>query len=299
MAIKIKYSSVILILADGEEHKALITGKEIVLAALDPGLHPLSYDFIGWSYSEDGEVIATPTIPLVDNLQLFAIWDEKQIKAITYTMELEPNIVMIAGIEGDLTLPTRAEKLLKGWSLTPDGEILEGPTYHPLKDETLYAVWEDGVAGKLFIVSFDKTDGEGFMPAVACGKDFTIPECEFTPPAGEVFDHWQFSEDTSETHYAPGDVVTLDDALDNYILVAYWRVANAFNVTYWRNQTAVDTKTVTYTHVPGLCVFATNQFPEVEKTFLGWSIDRNETIGTKDGNFNLTGNIDWYAIWGE
>jgi hypothetical protein len=46
----------------------------------------------------------------------------------------------------DFSLPSALvmeDFILKGWSMEPNGSLIDISSYHPEEDETLYAVWED------------------------------------------------------------------------------------------------------------------------------------------------------------
>ena len=101
--------------------------------------------FMGWSLTADGEVIeSVPT----ESTTLYAIWNR------LYTVSFDAN-----GGSGEMKalVDLRTNKILmpactfvapdgmriKGWALTPDGEVIEGDMLELSGDVTLYAVWED------------------------------------------------------------------------------------------------------------------------------------------------------------
>ena len=70
------------------------------------------------------------------------------------------------------------------------------------------------------IISFDPNGGSGVMKnqEVYNGYQYTIPNCEFTPPAGKEFLNWTINGYT----YTPGTVVTI---YQSYTLKAQWKDA--------------------------------------------------------------------------
>ena len=69
-------------------------------------------------------------------------------------------------------------------------------------------------------ITFDGGGGDGDMPAVLAGTDdrYTLPECEFTPPDGMVFDCWTWGASRGE----PGEKVRVTT---DFTLKAAWKTA--------------------------------------------------------------------------
>ena len=275
----------------------VIKDNKLALIAIPTEAHPLKYSLKGWATTAEGEVITSPIIQPVPS-DLYAIWDKDLTNIVTYDMELSPEITFPISGKGSFTLPATVDgkNQFQGWARSPGGAIIEGPEYTPAGDETLYAVWTDGTVSHPAIISFNANGGSGFMPAFACDRNFTFPDCGFTPPALSTFDHWEIEGLEGEA-FAPGESIVLSEDVDQYVLIAHWKGPESFKVTYWKNETTSDSTNLVYYYPKGKTFVAVQLFFIEGKTFKGWSVDRAETVGALDGYFDLTGNIDLYAIW--
>ena len=88
-----------------------------------------------------------------------------------------------------------------------------------LQDMKVYSMW-----GKSKVnITFDKTEGEGNMPAVEVvkGSKYKLPESTFTAPAGKEFDKWSVKIGSAPAEgKQPGDEIT---ASDNVTVKAVWK----------------------------------------------------------------------------
>ena len=88
-----------------------------------------------------------------------------------------------------------------------------------LQDMKVYSMW-----GKSKVnITFDKTEGEGNMPAVEVvkGSKYKLPESTFTAPAGKEFDKWSVKVGSAPAEgKQPGDEIT---ASDNVTVKAVWK----------------------------------------------------------------------------
>ena len=259
--------------------------------------HPYGWALTGWSYTKGGEKIKDSVIQPKSSIELHALWDSASKKMITYYMETEPEIEKVISVTGSTNLPKPEETGFKGWSLTPGGEVIGSPTFTPTDDTELYAVWEEAQTGTPVIVDFLGNGGGGNMPAIAAPQKYTAPDSEFTAPTGYHFTGWKI-EGIEDVIFVPGDEIEFGPGGGTYTLVAQWEMNNACNVTYWRNETATDTECHRYVYPGNTMTFLPeNQFPEVAKTFKGWSVDRNDPVAALEGQYFLQEDIDWYAIW--
>ena len=90
------------------------------------------------------------------------------------------------------------------------------------EDTTVYALWKNKPVEKVNI-TFDKTEGEGDMPAVEVvkGSKYKLPESTFTAPAGKEFDKWSVKIGSAPAEdKQPGDEIT---ASDNVTVKAVWK----------------------------------------------------------------------------
>ena len=91
-----------------------------------------------------------------------------------------------------------------------------------LQDMKVYSMW-----GKSKVnITFDKTEGEGNMPAVEVvkGSKYKLPESTFTAPAGKEFDKWSVKIGSAPAEgKQPGDKIT---ASDDVTVKAVWKDKN-------------------------------------------------------------------------
>lgn len=106
---------------------------------------PEKHRFKGWATSYNGEII--DSFDFTENVTLYAVWERY------YEISFNANggsgeMKEIIGLpDGKILMPactfTAPEKhRIKGWSLTPDGEVLSGEFLDVSDDITLYAIWE-------------------------------------------------------------------------------------------------------------------------------------------------------------
>ena len=62
----------------------------------------------------------------------------------------------------------------------------------------------------VYTMFFEPNGGTGVMEPMECeiGETITLPECEFEPPEGKVFDYWIINGEP-EPHYHPGDEIEM------------------------------------------------------------------------------------------
>jgi len=183
---------------------------------------PEGKQFKGWSTTSDGDVIASPNYDIDKDTVLYAIWED--IPVVSYDVTFNANggsgemaLVEYAGIytlpECEFTAPEG--KQFKGWSTTSDGDVIASSTYDIDKDTVLYAIWED-IPVVSYDVTFNANGGSGEMALVEYAGIYTLPECEFTAPAGKQFKGWSTTSD--------GDVIASStyDIDKDTVLYAIW-----------------------------------------------------------------------------
>lgn len=111
------------------------------------------------------------------------------------------------------TDPTWAHHRFNEWQLAGSAYDFSSAV---TTDITLVANWT-----QLYTISFAAGDGSGDAPAAIADKaqseTFEVPANTFTPPTGQVFDHWN----DGATDYNPEDTYTVGTS--NVILTAIWR----------------------------------------------------------------------------
>ena len=121
--------------------------------------------------------------------------------------------------------PTDEDYTFVGWYTEPECvNAFDFATTTIRKSITLYAKWTLTPV----TVSFDHGEGTGTMEpvTVAKGSDYVLPECTFTPPAGQEF--WRWS--TSQGNKKPGESITA-----NYETTVTARYRSDYNVNFERN----------------------------------------------------------------
>ena len=111
------------------------------------------------------------------------------------------------------TDPTWAHHRFNEWQLAGSAYDFSSAV---TTDITLVANWT-----QLYTISFAAVDGSGDAPAAIADKaqseTFEVPANTFTPPTGQVFDHW--NDGTND--YNQGDTYTV--GTNNVTLTAVWR----------------------------------------------------------------------------
>ena len=146
---------------------------------------PAHKQFKGWSLTSNGNIIATPTIAVTENITLYAIWED--IPTISFNSNGGSGNMADVEFSGSYTLPANgfiapANKQFKGWSLTSNGNIIATATIDVNEDTTLYAIWEDIPVDPSSIVDENITEQQAsagynttaFADAKAAGKTVKI-----------------------------------------------------------------------------------------------------------------------------
>ena len=135
---------------------------------------------LGWYFEDSpGNIYAPRYEYLVGSATEGAIYpmaywvdDDAETYHVTYNVNGGTDKVLSQDVlpGNSVVLPTngfvRSGYTLAGWSETSTGEPLDGTTYQPTKDTTLYAVWEEGGGAEegQFSVQFNVNGGEGSFP---------------------------------------------------------------------------------------------------------------------------------------
>ena len=198
------------------------------------------------------------------------------------TMAALENVMGEIELPAEATFTAPAGKHLAGWSLTADGELLEGNKLNVTSSVTVYAIWETTTYG----VSFNSNGAAGKMFAVdgVLGA-YTLPQCKYTAPEGKVFKGWATSAD--------GAVITGEtiDVSADVTLYAIWGDPT-FAVTFDANG---GTGEMTAADVSGEYTLPENAFTAPEgKQFKGWALTKDGEVVTA---ITVTKPVTVYVIW--
>lgn len=164
-----------------------------------------------------------------------------------------------------------------------------------MKDDT----GGDVEPAKEYTIYFNANNGDGYMLplTVEAGKSIQLSDNIYTR-AGFVFKGWSKVQDGMVEYYDKQTISVTEDTT----LYAVWEPVQSYIITYHSN-TAVDEikKVSKLPPVPGDKIYLdTNEFTNGELKFVGWSLnkDDNKVVYQDAGPvFELTSNIDLYAVW--
>ena len=185
---------------------------------------PANKEFKAWSVNGEEKAVGD-VITINEDTEITAAWRDKAIKTVKVTL--------VANNGTDDTKVVEKEKgkeyTLPDCSFTaPDGQVFKAwqiadKEYNPqdkiiIDGETLItAIWQAKSIKKYKVTlvannGTNETKGE----SVEKGKEYTLPDCPFTAPDGQVFKAWQI--DNKE--YNPQESIKIDEAT---IIKAIWQ----------------------------------------------------------------------------
>ena len=105
------------------------------------------------------------------------------------------------------TFTAPANQKFKAW-LVGSEEKQPGASIKVDANTTVKAVWEAKVVEKV-TVTYDAGEGTGSMPSdeVVKNSEITLPDSNFTEPAGKEFDHWEVNGESKN----PRDTITVSE----------------------------------------------------------------------------------------
>lgn len=182
---------------DTMEPKRVVEGEPFTLTKPTTFTAPVGKGFKEWTDGTHSYNIADEsiTIRINSDMTFTAVWSD--LCTVTFDAgggsgSMEP-IRVASGTSfllPDNGFITPHAKVFKGW-LINDG--VHDPLTHcsVIRDATATAVWDD-----LFSVSFNAGGGSGSMitQTIPDGESVTLPACNFTAPAGRVFEAWQIGD---------------------------------------------------------------------------------------------------------
>lgn len=224
------------------------------------------YDFTGWNTAADGSGTAyadQAAVVLSGNCTLYAQWtlhkyhvrwlnwDRSVLQEGYYTCEENA-----AWDDWNNSTPTRPEDenytyKFSGWVPYSDG--IDGWGFYPHKDVDFTAQFNQF---EKLTVTFDAGGGTGTMEPVkilngSTEEYYTLPDCRFTAPQGQLFDGWLITGTVGYSQFAKYDLSNekWDEesllAFSNLTLKASWKACTHT----WNNGTVTTPATCTSTGV--------------------------------------------------
>ena len=269
--------------------------------------------FAGWykdqACSEGNEYLFDT--PVKENLTLYAKWKAEVTFDSKGGSAVESKTVRTGEKIEKPSDPVKANLIFDGWYTNPTLTSTFNFNNTPVnKGMTLYAKWNA-------LISFEANGGKNSMQVktVPEGTQYTLPSCSFTPPAGKVFDAWEYQGSS----YAPGSKITITGATT---LRALWKsngrsdsgsgsgsgsgsnsgsnsgtdntdYTASFTVDFYTNGgSAVESQTIPY----GKAVVRPQDPVRQGYSFEGWFTDSTLTAGYYFAS-PVTENLTLYAKW--
>ena len=184
--------------------------------------------------------------------------------------------------ENGFTAPDGQE--FKVWEV--DGIEYPAKTNIKINKKTIVkAVWKDIE----YKITFDKTEGSGEMDeqVVKAGKEFTLPENDFTAPENKEFAGWKIGEDEKK----PGDILIINKDTE---VKALWKDI-MFKVSFVPGEGTGET--IVKEFIKG----STYELPEcifeapANKEFKSWRVNGEEKAVGEE--ITINDNIEVTALW--
>ena len=187
---------------------------------------PAGKQFAGWKVNGVGDLLQPGANIIVSaDVELVAQW-----ASIMHTISFAANggSGTMAAIEKEenstyalpaCTFTAPDGKRFAGWKVGNEEAIRAvGYEITITGDVTITAQWEN-IPPATYTITFDANGGEGTMAPVEKQENalLTLPECEFTAPAGKEFAGWKISGEFSLKQ--PGDQIAIHG---NITISAYW-----------------------------------------------------------------------------
>lgn len=116
----------------------------------------------------------------------------------------------------DCTFEAPENKEFKAWSVNNEEKAV-GDEITINEDIEVTATWRDNPIEKYKVTLVANNDtGKTIVKEVKKGTDYTLPDCKFTAPEGQVFKAWKIGD----KEYNPQEKITIDEAT---IIKAIWQ----------------------------------------------------------------------------
>lgn len=185
---------------------------------------PTNKEFKSWSVNNEEKAVGD-VITINDNTEITATWRDKTIET--------HKVILVANNNIDDNIETEKEKgteyTLPDCSFTaPDGQVFKawevageekavGDKITVNGDTEITATWKDkpNETVTVTLVANNDTD-KTIVKEVKKGTEYTLPECDFTAPDGQVFKAWKIGD----KEYDPQEKITIDDETE---IKAIWK----------------------------------------------------------------------------
>ena len=265
------------------------------------------YEFVGWSYSQDGSDMIDPSAQPTGDMVVWAQWEQVELGdvTVTYKDSLDPEAEgsKAYDIPSDswYVNPTETGMFshegykFVGWSYNQDGSDPIDPYAQPTGDMVVWAQWEQVETTDVTVTYKDALDPEN--PG---SKSYDVPsnlwyvdpvEAGMFAHEGYEFVGWSYNQDGSDP-LAPTDMPSGD-----MVIWAQWRKVSDPVETH--TVTFVDKYNGTQSTVTvenGDVVFAPTSPSYPGYTFVGWSTDGFE-YAEYDFASPVTGDLVLYASY--
>ena len=281
------------------------------------------YTFVGWNTSKDADNALysdeEKVINLVSNknevITLYAIWE-----ANTYSIEFDANsgagtMTLVPVVYDEKTTLPKSTFVKEGYTfigwntskdannaLYNDEEEVQNLTAQDNEQVTLYAIWR----ANNYSIKFDANTGVGAIADLVISYDVETQLFKNTfVKDGYTFIGWNTNKDANNALYSDEEKVKnlINEDNGSIVLYAIWE-ANTYTVEFNSNGGTGTMNNVLATY-DELFNLPSNTFVKASYSFLGWSIDNNDTVEYVDMQLvsNLTkednGKITLYAVWQE
>ena len=262
------------------------------------------HEFLGWATEKDATVpdyAPGEAIRVTEDIVFHAIWKETvhgyKLKYDANGGKGAPEFEYGAGqIHLSTVLPTRKDYTFKGWaaSATATSAAYQPGASFVLQgsDKTLYAVWASGAEAYKYTLTYDCLGGSDGPEAAQVSGD-TILSATVPKRSGYLFAGWDTERTGRNAVYQPGDVIRMTK---NVLLYAVWISPSTYTAAYHsRGGTGSPAVQTGSGSIKLSSVIPTR----VGYHFVGWGNSMNATKAYffPGQDFNLTYNIDFYAVW--
>ena len=292
----------------------------------DAQLEWRDYTFLGWSEDPQaafasylpGDKFPAGQAPYTDAV-LYAVWDKDPwYYVVTYDANggngaPEPQYALISqNMRLTEVQPERDAYVFLGWAEAPQAAAaayLPGAEFTKKKDTTLYAVWEDDLAG-VYTVVYDANGGDpDSVPqpqSAYVGDSICLTTLK---PSKEncAFAGWALSADALQAQYQPGDAYTRDVS-GTVTLYALWESdpEKTYTVTYYANGSNARIPS-SQTEKRGTPIQLSPMTPvDTAWRFMGWATESNSMrirywpgnmFPADQSNASLYRDTALYAVW--
>ena len=185
---------------------------------------PANKEFKSWRVNGEEKAVGD-VITINEDTEITAIWQDKSIEKYKVTLvannNIDDNIETEIEKGTNYTLPdcsftAPGGQVFKAWEVAGEEKAV-GDVITINEDTEITATWRDKPIETIKVTlvannGTNETKGE----SVEKGKEYTLPDCPFTAPDGQVFKAWKIAE----IEYNPQESIKIDEAT---IIKAIWQ----------------------------------------------------------------------------